>query len=105
MAESLRELSTTKPESIDGHRITGVSELTVKMSEAEPRGRIHQVASKGAGSRSQSLKCLGDGEIVRQSLCQAGIAGRLLCPMPQRRTAGDARKRGELHGANPDLQR
>ena len=48
MAEGLRELSTTKPQSVDSRRIAGVSKLATEMSEAEPRGRVHHVSSKSA---------------------------------------------------------
>ena len=69
MAECLRELSTTKPQSIDSRRIAGMSEFATEVSEAEPRGRVHQVASKSAGSRSRTSlrrwKRVADSELIK----------------------------------------
>ena len=98
MAECLRELSTTKPQSIDGRRIAGVSELATKVSEAEPRGRVHQVASKGAGVTITNVsETVERGVRLRVDQSLSVVCG-VRCPGHGGRscTSGNDSKRGEV---------
>ena len=98
MAKRLRKLSTTKPQSIDSRRVAGVSKLATEMSEAEPLGRIHQVASKSARFTITNVS-----ETVKE-LVPFGVYERLSvecsvrCPGHGGKscTAGDHSKRGEV---------
>ena len=98
MAECLRELSTTKPQSIDSRRIAGVSKLATEVSEAEPRGRVHQVASKGAGVTITNVSETVEEDVrlrVDQSL---SVECSVRCPGHGGKscTSGNDSKRGEV---------